>query len=155
MDFLPLETVTKAKGGYGTLCRVQCCVHGYSQEQQDMACVQSIMLCTWIQSTAARHGMCVEYNVVYMDTVNSSKTWHVCRVQCCVHGYSQEQQDMACVQSIMLCTWIQSTAARHGMCVEYNVVYMDTVNSSKTWHVYRVQCCVHGYSQQLQDMACV
>ena len=47
---------------------------------------------TWLQSTiATRHGMCVVYNVVYMGKVNNSnKTWHVCSVQHCVHGYSQQ-----------------------------------------------------------------
>ena len=127
---------------------VQRCVHGYNQQQQDMACVKCTTLCTWVQSTATRHGIRVVYNVVYigtvnsnktwirvvynivyMGTVNSNKTWHTCSV----HGYSQQQQDMACVKCTTLCTWVQSTATRHGIRVVYNVVYIGTVNSNKTW----------------------
>ena len=48
-------------------------------------------------------------------------------------------------------------AARHGLCGVYNIVYMSIVNNgSKTWLVWSVQHCLHGYSQQWQqDMACV
>ena len=141
---------------------VQHCLHGYSQQwQQDMACVECTTLFTCVQSTmAARHGMCGVYNIVYMGAVNNgSKTWLVWSVQHCLHGCSQQwQQDMACVECTTLFTWVQSTmAARHGMCGVYNIVYMGAVNNgSKTWHVWSVQHCLHGYSQQWQqDMACV
>ena len=65
---------------------------------------------------------------------------------------------MACVECSTLFTWVQSTmAARHGLCGVYNIVYMGAVNNgSKTWLVWSVQHCLHGYSQQWQqDMACV
>ena len=119
---------------------VQHCLHGYSQQWQH--CMGAVN--------------------------NGSKTWlvwsvhvymHVWSVQHCLHGCSQQwQQDMACVECTTLFTWVQSTmAARHGMCGVYNIVYMGAVNNgSKTWLVWSVQHCLHGYSQQWQqDMACV